>query len=183
MAIEELKTVIEVIGKGEPHLEFIEKLNANFEELAGGGGGGPTTVTWDDIEDKPAIIAAGATQTEARTAIGAGTSNLTIGTTGTTALAGNTALLALGTTATTAAAGNHTHGAATTSAAGFMSSADKTKLDGVATGANVFTAANAVAAIKDKTQITALTPIADPATADLEAVATLLNAVVAALKA
>lgn len=38
--------------------------------VGGGGGGGPTA--WDDIVDKPDIIAAGATQAEARTAIGAG---------------------------------------------------------------------------------------------------------------
>ena len=40
-----------------------------------------------------------------------------------------TSNLTLGTTATTAAKGNHTHSAATTSAAGLMSAADKTKLD------------------------------------------------------
>lgn len=33
---------------------------------------------------------------------------------------------------------SHTHSAATTSAAGFMSAADKTKLDGIATGANAY---------------------------------------------
>lgn len=33
----------------------------------------------------------------------------------------------------------HTHSDATTSAAGFMSSADKTKLDGIAAGANAYT--------------------------------------------
>lgn len=44
--------------------------------------------------------------------------------------------LALGTTSSTAAAGNHTHNAATTSENGFMSSADKTKLDGIDSGAN-----------------------------------------------
>ena len=38
-----------------------------------------------------------------------------------------------------AAASNHTHGAATTGANGFMSAADKTKLDGIATGANKYT--------------------------------------------
>lgn len=37
------------------------------------------------------------------------------------------------------AASNHTHSAATTSAAGFMSAADKTKLNGIATGANKYT--------------------------------------------
>ena len=40
-----------------------------------------------------------------------------------------------GTTATTVALGNHTHSAATTSAAGFMSAADKTKLNGLVTNA------------------------------------------------
>lgn len=44
---------------------------------------------WADITDKPAIIAAGADQAAARAAIGAGTSNLTIGTSGGTAKAGN----------------------------------------------------------------------------------------------
>ena len=37
------------------------------------------------------------------------------------------------------AASGHTHTAATTSAAGFMSAADKTKLNGIATGANAYT--------------------------------------------
>lgn len=36
------------------------------------------------------------------------------------------------------AASNHTHGAATTAANGFMSAADKTKLNGIAAGANVY---------------------------------------------
>lgn len=50
--------------------------------------------SWGDVTGKPAVIAAGATQAAARTAIGAGTSNL-----------------ALGTTSSTAAAGDHTHSA------------------------------------------------------------------------
>lgn len=37
------------------------------------------------------------------------------------------------------ASSSHTHSAATTSAAGLMSAADKTKLDGIATGANAYT--------------------------------------------
>lgn len=37
-----------------------------------------------------------------------------------------------------AAASSHSHSAATQSAAGYMSSTDKTKLDGVATGANKY---------------------------------------------
>lgn len=72
---------------------------------------------WGAIPDQPAVVAAGATQAAARTAIGAGTSNL-----------------AVGTTATTAAAGNHTHGAATATTAGFMSAADKAKLDALPSG-------------------------------------------------
>ena len=112
-------------------------------------------------------LTGGVSAAEIRTLIGAGTgsSDLAIGTTSTTALAGNTSLLQIGTTATTAMAGNTTipsgnaiidwtadqgdtnihsgnytnttYSAATTSAAGLMSSTDKTKLDGVATGANV----------------------------------------------
>ena len=49
------------------------------------------------------------------------------------------ASLAIGTTSSTAAAGNHGHNAATTSAAGFMSSTDKSKLDGIAAGATANT--------------------------------------------
>lgn len=55
-------------------------------------GGGSTTVAWDDVTDKPDYIAAGATAAAARTAIGAGTSSL-----------------GLGTGPTTAAPGDHTH--------------------------------------------------------------------------
>lgn len=47
------------------------------------------TPDWSTITNKPAVIAAGTDQTAARTAIGAGTSNLTIGTTNTTAKAGD----------------------------------------------------------------------------------------------
>ena len=56
-------------------------------DLVNGGGGG--SVAWGDITGKPAVIAAGADQAAARTAIGAGTSSLEIGTTATTAMAGN----------------------------------------------------------------------------------------------
>lgn len=68
-----------------------------------------------NITDASAVGRSVLTATDAdaaRSAIGAGTSSL-----------------AIGTTATTAAAGNHVHGAATGSAAGFMSAADKAKLD------------------------------------------------------
>lgn len=47
------------------------------------------SVAWGDITGKPAVIAAGADATEARTAIGAGTSSLVIGTTASTAMAGD----------------------------------------------------------------------------------------------
>lgn len=51
----------------------------------------PPTATWANLSGKPAVIAAGADQAAARTAIGAGTGNsdLAIGTTATTAKAGN----------------------------------------------------------------------------------------------
>ena len=44
--------------------------------------------------------------------------------------------LPVGTSANTVASGNHTHSIATTSANGFMSASDKSKLDGIATNAN-----------------------------------------------
>lgn len=58
-------------------------------ELFEGSGGGGGSVAWADVTGKPAVIAAGADQATARSAIGAGTSDLVIGTTGTTAMAGN----------------------------------------------------------------------------------------------
>src|SRR5690606_23759615 len=48
---------------------------------------------------------------------------------------GDSAGLNVGTTAGTVAAGNHTHPAATTTVPGFMSAADKVKLNGIASGA------------------------------------------------
>ena len=51
------------------------------------GEGGSTD--WNDITNKPTVIGAGATQSDARAAIGAGTSNLTLGLTNTTAKAGD----------------------------------------------------------------------------------------------
>lgn len=53
-------------------------------DVPGGGGGGATA--WEDITGKPAVIGAGATQVAARTAIGAGTSSLVIGTASGTAV-------------------------------------------------------------------------------------------------
>ena len=53
-----------------------------------------------------AALKTGITGAEVRAAIGAGTSNLALGTSGSTALAGNTALLQIGTSGSTAMAGN-----------------------------------------------------------------------------
>lgn len=47
------------------------------------------SVAWSDITEKPAVIAAGTDAATARTAIGAGTSSLVIGTTASTAMAGD----------------------------------------------------------------------------------------------
>ncbi len=50
----------------------------------------PTSVAaWQDITGKPSVIATGATQSDARASIGAGTSSLSIGTTNNTAKAGD----------------------------------------------------------------------------------------------
>jgi len=59
-------------------------LDANGDPITGGGAS-----SWADLTGKPAVIAAGATAADARGAIGAGTSNLAIGSTGSTAKAGN----------------------------------------------------------------------------------------------
>lgn len=63
-----------------PTTNEYEKLSNNGDDI---------TVDWDDLAGKPAVIAAGATQQDARDVIGAGTSNLALGTTSTTAKAGN----------------------------------------------------------------------------------------------
>ena len=51
--------------------------------------GPPGTTSWNGLTDKPAVIGAGATQADARAAIGAGTSNLALGTTSSTAKRGD----------------------------------------------------------------------------------------------
>lgn len=71
------------VGNGTDPFSQLPVVN----EAEGGGSGDP--VSWDDITDKPSIIAAGPTQAAARSAIGAGTSNLTLGTTSTTAKPGD----------------------------------------------------------------------------------------------
>ena len=64
---------------------------AALDNVSGVNTGDQTLPTWTTISGKPAVVAAGATQADARTAIGAGTSSLAIGTTGSTAAAGNRA--------------------------------------------------------------------------------------------
>jgi hypothetical protein len=89
---------------------------------------GAESVSWDQVQGKPNYIAAGGTADEAREVIGAGTSNLILvdpgGTNG---------------SSSQAARADHSHAAATTSAAGLMSAADKTKLNGIAASANNYT--------------------------------------------
>lgn len=63
--------------------------------------------TWDTIEGKPAVLAEGQTQAEARSAIGAGTSNLS-----------------LGSTSSTAAPGDHNHAIAADAASGLSAAAN-----------------------------------------------------------
>lgn len=65
-------------------------VNPDGSPINGGGGGEGGPVLWDSILGKPEIIASGATEEEARMSIGAGTSNLQLGTTATTALRGDT---------------------------------------------------------------------------------------------
>lgn len=81
----------------------------------------PDAPTWDTL-DKPAVIAAGDNADAARQAIGAGTSNLELGSSADTAMPGNTAIPEI-------------PGTATESADGLMSSADKQKLGGIAANA------------------------------------------------
>jgi len=64
---------------------------SNLSDFTGG--------TWATLLNKPAVIAAGTDAATARASIGAGTSNLTLGTTGSTALAGDTVIPAGGDTA------------------------------------------------------------------------------------
>lgn len=68
--------------------ESAKELASLLSSFSRGGGDGQG-VTWENITDKPAVIAAGNDAAGARSAIGAGTSNLAIGTTSTTAKRGD----------------------------------------------------------------------------------------------
>lgn len=65
-------------GKGLPR----SLQNVDFSDL-------DISVGWEEVTGKPAVIASGESQEAARTAIGAGTSSLVIGTTSSTAMAGD----------------------------------------------------------------------------------------------
>ncbi|CAM4408357.1 hypothetical protein [Paenibacillus xylanexedens] len=85
--------------KREPNYTVFVDANGGPIDIGGGGGG---TITSNSITDATATgksVLTAANQAAARTALGAGTSNL-----------------AIGTTASTAAAGNHVHPATTITA-------------------------------------------------------------------
>lgn len=74
--------------KLEDYIKLLPNLFKRVKRLEKDGGD-QEEVTWDSITEKPAVIASGTTQATARQSIGAGTSNLAIGTTASTAKAGN----------------------------------------------------------------------------------------------
>lgn len=146
------------IGAGTSNLE----LGTGASQAMPGNTPIPAAANWNTLPGKPEFIAAGADAGAARTAIGAGTSNLTIGTTG-----------------STAAAGNHSHGAATESQSGFMTGAMVGKLNGIETGANNYTLPAAAASTRGGVLQGAA--VAD-ATDETDSAAQ-LNALLAALRA
>ena len=84
------------LTRGPVGVDGVEAVGGNIQfTLNGDPVGNPidfgaiSSVTWTGITGKPAVIAAGATQADARAAIGAGTSSLAIGTTGITAKVGD----------------------------------------------------------------------------------------------
>ena len=86
MAIIETDLVQQPATGGARDVMMVIAVNADGTPISGGGG---VAATWDTLEGKPDFIAAGADASAARAAIGAGTSNLAIGTTAMTAKAGN----------------------------------------------------------------------------------------------
>lgn len=104
-------TKFKVIGmtNQSPYLEMSELIEY-LENNGLGGGDEPVVIVSSDISDATATgisLLTASSAASARQAIGAGTSNLQIGTAAGTAMAGNTALLKIGTTATDAKAGNY----------------------------------------------------------------------------
>jgi hypothetical protein len=75
------------LGADDNYVTDAEKVK--LSNLSGANTGDQTLPTWTTISGKPAVVAAGATQAAARTAIGAGTSSLVVGTGAGDAKAGN----------------------------------------------------------------------------------------------
>ena len=75
------------LGADDNYVTDAEKVK--LANTSGTNTGDQTLPTWTTLSGKPAVIAAGADAAAARTAIGAGTSNLAIGTTAGTAKAGD----------------------------------------------------------------------------------------------
>ena len=75
------------LGTDDNYVTDAEKVKLG--NLSGINTGDQTLPTWSTIAGKPAVVAAGADAAAARAAIGAGTSDLTLGTTASTAKAGN----------------------------------------------------------------------------------------------
>ena len=75
------------LGADDNYVTDAEKVK--LSNLSGTNTGDQVLPTWTTISGKPAVVAAGATQAAARTAIGAGTSSLVVGTGAGDAKAGN----------------------------------------------------------------------------------------------
>lgn len=114
--------------------------------IGGGGGGGPVTIFINDIQgasDTGKALMAAESKEAARSEIGAGTSNLKLGTSPDDAMPGNTLIPKI-------------PGVATESADGLMSSADKQKLGGIAANA---TANDSDERLRDRASHTGVQPM------------------------
>lgn len=85
----DFEVVTEIIDVQFPAPAVVDIVMVEGPRGQEGPPGPPGTTEWGGITDKPAVIAAGATQADARTAIGAGTSSLTLGSTNSTAKPGD----------------------------------------------------------------------------------------------
>lgn len=144
----QLGDVVKVESSG---LMYYVKDTAELDSAAGYEAftaGSASSVPWSGVTGKPSTFTPSThTHPYAGSASAGGPANsvanaLTISLNGTSqgAYNGSTAKSVNVTAASVgAAAASHTHAASTSSAAGFMSAADKTKLDGIETGANKYT--------------------------------------------
>ena len=121
-------------------------------------------VPWTGVTDKPTVIAAGADQAAARAAIGAGTSNLVIGTTGSTAKAGNYTPAVADVTGLAAALGNKVDVVVGKQlSTEDFSTAEKSKLTGIAAGAQVNVVPTVASVTGLTAELAAKAPLASPA--------------------